>query len=92
MNGIDYEKRYDDKMVITDQRAAWAFTDWLDDEVCKLCYEVAASLASDEHPLPDEAKFYELMYERSDVGGLRDAIIRGAEETMRVKLVFDYPF
>lgn len=92
MEAIDYERKFDDKQVVTDQRLAWAFTDWLDDEVCKLCYAAACILESNERPRPDEAEFYELVYERSDVGMMRDAIIQGAEEVMRVKLVFDYPF
>ena len=80
------------KVVCTDQRAAWAFTDWLDSDVCRLCWEVAKSMDDGSLGVPDLDEFEELMYEKSDVGGIRDAIIMGAQDVMDCELVWDCQF
>lgn len=83
---------YSRKVVITDAKEAWAFGDWLDDEITRLCYEVAKYFADNDHPLPDKDEFLEEIYDRANVGGMRDSIIEGAQDVMDCELTYDYQF
>ena len=78
---------YSREVRITSEKLAAIWTDWLDDEVCKLCREIAKALTNE---IPDIEEFSTLMYEHSDVGGIRNALIEGAQDAMDCELVFDY--
>lgn len=84
-------KKYSHKVVVTNQKAAWAFTDWLDDEIVKLCWNASQSVSNSEHRRPSIDEFRELMYEKADIGGVRDSIIEAMQDVMDCELVFDYP-
>ncbi len=78
------------KVVVTDQKVAWEFTDWLDGELCRLCWEAACGI--DVYGFDMSFEDFECaMYEKSDVGALRDAVLGAVKDVTGMELVFDYP-
>lgn len=84
--------KYKHQVIVNDQKAAWAFTDWLDDRIIQLCWETSQVMSSAEHRSLSIDEFGTMMYEVSDVGGIRDAIIEATQDVMNCELVFDYPY
>ena len=73
-------EEYSRKKTVYD--GGWYISDSIDNELERLCMDIAMLLADDEHPMLEQDDFTDRFYDKVDVGGLREAVIAAAEDVM----------